>query len=104
MKAEHVVLDKSTERSMPVHPFFDEAAMRACLSDFMWCIHCERAYRYGEPRERDGKLACPYVGCENTRAEPWDWQRVRRLNPDYPPQPTHAVVYPLFGRGTYVRG
>ena len=102
MKAEHVVLDKSSARSMPVHPFFDESAMRACLSDFVWCIHCERAYRYGEPRA-DGKPACPYLGCEATRTAPMDWSQVRRLNPEYPDQPTHGVVYPMFGRGTYVR-
>jgi hypothetical protein len=69
----------------------------------MWCFHCERAFQYGEPREGKDKPTCPYVGCEDTRAEPWDWFRVRGMNPEYPGQPTQGVVYPLFGRGTYVR-
>jgi hypothetical protein len=87
---------------MPVT--FDDSALRPCAAEFMWCVHCERAFQYGQARDEPGTPTCPYVGCEKNHAEPWDWVRVHRLNPDYPRLPTPGVVYPLFGRGTYVRG
>ena len=103
MKHEHIALDPARAHAPPSHLCFDENALRPRPADYLWCIHCERAYQYGELRDAGGKPACPYVGCEGSQAEPWDWSRVRRANPGYPRQPSHGVVYPLFGRGTYIR-
>jgi hypothetical protein len=102
MKHKHFRIDASAAQAPP-RWLFDENALRPTPPSFLWCIHCERAYQYGESRQLRGKPACPYVGCEDSQAEPWDWMRVRRANPDYPPLPSHGVVYPLFGRGVYTR-
>jgi len=103
MDTERTAFDESPGNRLPVHAFFDEEPLGAEAAEFRWCFHCERAFQYGDSRDDSDTPACPYVGCEDTRAEPWTWLRVRGLNPDYPGQPTHGVVYPLFGRGTYVR-
>jgi hypothetical protein len=103
MKHEHIRIDTRSPAPMPPHLWFDDASARLREPGFLWCIHCERAYQHGDPREGEALPACPYQGCEGSLAEPWAWAKVRRLNPAYPPQPTHGIVYPLFGRGRYSR-
>jgi hypothetical protein len=66
--------------------------------DFLWCIHCERAYQFGEFRNAGDRQLCPYVNCAGSEVFAWDWQKVRSANPHYPPEPLQGVVYPLFGR------
>lgn len=84
------------------HQHGDDSLHVRC-ADFLWCMLCERAYRYGTAHNAGTLPGCPYRGCEHNDAEPWTWTRVRRLNPDYPDQPSQGVVYPLFGPGTYIR-
>ena len=71
--------------------------------DFLWCIHCERAYQHGDFRRAGGRQLCPYVSCAGAEVFAWDWEKVRSANPDYPAEPVAGVVYPLFGRGSYLR-
>lgn len=80
-----------------------EALRRARQPDFLWCIHCERAYQYGDFRRAGGRQLCPYVSCAGAEVFAWDWEKVRSANPDYPAEPCPGVVYPLFGHGTYSR-
>jgi hypothetical protein len=79
------------------------AFRRAREPDFLWCIHCERAYQHGDFRRAGGRQLCPYVSCVGAEVFAWDWEKVRSANPDYPAEPSPGVVYPLFGRGTYLR-
>ena len=85
----------------------DAGALRALRlnrePDFLWCIHCERAYQYGDFRRAGGRQLCPYVSCLGAEVFAWDWEKVKSANPDYPSEPSPGVVYPLFGRGSYLR-
>ena len=76
---------------------------RARQPNFLWCIHCERAYQYGEFRQSGNRQLCPYLSCAGAEVFAWDWQKVRATNPDYPAEPSPGVVYPLFGKGVYIR-
>ena len=63
---------------------------------FLWCLHCGRAYRWGEYREIDGLQMCPYEGCDgDTVVDGWRWEDVREGNPDYPKTPKLGHVYEL---------
>jgi len=76
------------------------------LYEFMWCLHCERAYKYGEHRVKhvDGLMGkqntlkmCPYTNCDGDTvidSKPWDW--VRHENPQYPETPDPDVYYPYY--------
>lgn len=66
--------------------------------DFLWCIHCERVYQYGDFRRAGNQDLCPYANCHGAEVFAWDWEQVRQANPDYPDQPVPGVTYPLFGR------
>ena len=68
--------------------------------DFLWCIHCERVYQYGDFRRAGSLELCPYANCHGAEVFAWDWEQVRQANPDYPEQPEPGVTYPLFGMGT----
>ena len=66
-------------------------------SVYLWCLHCERAYRRGECREVDGLQMCPYEGCNgDTVMDGWSWGSVREQHPDYPVIPAKGVLYPLY--------
>jgi len=63
---------------------------------FLWCLHCGRAYRWGEYREMNGLQMCPYKGCDgDTVMDGWSWEEVREGNPDYPKTPKLGHVYEL---------
>jgi hypothetical protein len=63
---------------------------------YLWCLHCGRAYRWGEYREIDGLQMCPYEGCDgDTVVDAWRWEEVREGNPDYPKTPKLGHVYEL---------
>jgi hypothetical protein len=67
-------------------------------SEYLWCLICERAYsrRRGA---RDEAQLCPYDDCKGrTVFYSWDWNRTRKVNPNYPNEPRLGQVYPLFGR------
>jgi len=64
---------------------------------WLWCLHCERAYKSGEYRELRGLQMCPYEGCDgSTVMDGWDWKDVRRANPAYPKEPERGKEYPLY--------
>jgi hypothetical protein len=64
--------------------------------DYLWCLHCYRAYRWGEYRLIDGLQMCPYDGCNgDTFIDGWTWESVRRGNPKYPKVPKLGHVYEL---------
>lgn len=65
--------------------------------DFLWCIHCERVYQYGDFRRAGTMELCPYANCHGAEVFAWDWEQVRQANPEYPEQPEPGVTYPLFG-------
>jgi hypothetical protein len=63
---------------------------------FLWCLHCGRAYEWGEYRQIDGLQMCPYEGCDgDTVMDAWRWEDVREGNPDYPKTPKLGHVYEL---------
>jgi len=64
---------------------------------YLWCLHCERAYKWGEYREIDGLQMCPYKGCDgDTVMDGWHWEDVCESNPDYPDVPALGKRYPLY--------
>ncbi len=78
------------------------------LGDWVWCLHCEKVYQYGEYREE--KVAkrwrhlvgaiiqmCPTDECSGGQGDMWTWARVREVNPGYPEIPMRGVLYPLYG-------
>lgn len=99
-------------------------------SGYLWCLHCERAYKYGTYREETIKLSesdladmrkhgcpedtvkglqetfqmCPYDGCDgSTVFDGWDWEDVRKHHPGYPEVPELNKVYPLYLRRRFRR-
>lgn len=65
-------------------------------SEYLWCLHCYRAYRWGEYRVIDGLQMCPYDGCDgDTFVDGWTWDSVREGNPKYPKVPKLGHVYEL---------
>ena len=63
---------------------------------FLWCLHCGRAYRWGEYREINGLQMCPYEGCDgDTVMDGWRWDEVSQGKPDYPKRPKLGHVYGL---------
>jgi hypothetical protein len=68
-------------------------------TDYLWCLHCERAYQRGKFR-RNGELQmCPYSGCDgDTVLDGWDWGKLRDAHADYPALPVDGVHYPLYSK------
>lgn len=66
-------------------------------TDYLWCLHCERAYKRGKFR-RNGELQmCPYPGCDgDTVMDGWDWAKLREHHSDYPEVPVEGTHYPLY--------
>ncbi|MGH8093985.1 MAG: hypothetical protein ACREIF_11005 [Chthoniobacterales bacterium] len=65
-------------------------------SEYLWCLHCYRAYRWGEYRLINGLQMCPYDGCNgDTFIDGWTWESVRESNPKYPKIPKLGHVYEL---------
>ena len=65
--------------------------------DYLWCLHCERAYKYGEFREIKGLQMCPYDDCDgDTVLDSWEWERITDANPEYPETPERNKEYPLY--------
>lgn len=78
------------------------------LGDWVWCLHCERVFRYGEYREESAPAGlarvgmevlqlCPYGECDGSPLDVWPWAVVRRANPGYPEVPERKRAYPLYG-------
>jgi hypothetical protein len=65
--------------------------------EFLWCLHCERAYRWGEYRLIGGLQMCPYDGCDgDTVMDGWPWDSVRKGKQGYPKVPRLGHVYELY--------
>lgn len=94
---------KTDARPIPRRNFSDREFDRARQPEFLWCIHCERAYQFGDFRRSGTRQLCPYVSCAGASVFAWDWAKVRLANPSYPAEPSQGVVYPLFGKGIYTR-
>ena len=66
-------------------------------SDYLWCLHCERAYKRGMYRVVRGLQLCPYDDCDgDTVTDAWDWQKICDGHPDYPEIPEEGEVYLLY--------
>ncbi len=67
------------------------------VSDYIWCMHCERAYKRGEHRMVGDIPMCPYAGCGgDTFMDGWDWDRFREPLPQYPSIPEPGKNYPMY--------
>lgn len=76
-------------------------------SEYLWCVHCERAYKRGDYRkvllsrsqvvpDKEYLEMCPYDGCDgDTVIDAWNWKDVRSGN-GYPKVPLLGIVYPLY--------
>jgi hypothetical protein len=69
---------------------------------YMYCIHCERTYKYGEHRImtdldlNEFLQMCPYEDCDgDTVMDSKEWEDIREHHPDYPEVPERGVVYLL---------
>jgi hypothetical protein len=79
------------DRLPPLRGMFSPAPRR---SPWLWCLVCERAF----PREsgRRGIQPCPYEDCKDRAGfYAWDWNRTRRIHPEYPEVPRFGERYPL---------
>ncbi len=78
-------------------------------SDYVWCLHCERAYKAGEHRkvptpkevrefvpDMEFMEMCAYEDCDgDAHMDAWSWGKIFTLN-GYPTIPEPGVVYPLY--------
>ena len=73
-------------------------------SNYLWCLHCERAYKKGYFRLKNDLQMCPYSGCNgDTVMDGWDWARLREdrdNSDDYPETPEIGKTYPLYHKPT----
>jgi hypothetical protein len=80
------------------------------LGDWVWCLHCQRVYQYGEYRTVPGGFArngigvyelelqlCPYADCDGSPLDLWMWDQVQSYNRGYPVEPARGVEYSLYG-------
>ena len=67
-------------------------------SEFLWCLHCERAYHESDVRKVRGLEVCGYEGCDgDTVMDGRDWAEIREGREDeYPEVPVKGKVYPLY--------
>lgn len=67
--------------------------------NYLYCIHCERAYERGYFREVGKLQMCPYADCDGDAViDAWSWKQVAdKDNPTYPAVPELGRVYPLNG-------
>ena len=66
-------------------------------SAYLWCLHCERAYKRGSYRTVGELQMCPYEGCDgDTAMDAWGWEKLREEHPDYPEIPEEGKLYPLY--------
>lgn len=67
-------------------------------SDYLWCLHCERAYNKKDHRNVDGLELCAYEGCNgDTVLDARDWKKVREgREEEYPEIPVAGKIYPLY--------
>jgi hypothetical protein len=73
----------------------DEVFTGGDISNFLWCLHCERTYQRGKYRLVDGCQMCPYPGCDgDTVIDARDWADVCDENPNYSEFPDEGVRYP----------
>lgn len=77
----------------------EETFSDAGNSKFLWCLHCERAYKNGEFRLEEGLQMCPYVDCSgDTVIDAWKWDSLVQNHPEYPKVPVYGEVYPLYSK------
>jgi hypothetical protein len=66
-------------------------------SNYLWCLHCERAYQRGKFRRRGSLQMCPYPNCSGDAVmDARDWAKVRGGHPTFPEVPEEGVHYPLY--------
>ncbi len=85
----------------------NKSGHRAPLGDagqgkWVWCLHCERAYRQGEERKGHDRHfgdveACAYADCDGSPLDQWEWQKVAEAN-GYPETPERGHLYPLYSK------
>jgi hypothetical protein len=86
-----------------------EEALNRKAGDWVWCLHCERAYQVGEFKinvssqighssNNSGELQlCPYPDCDgDTVIDSWEWESIKEKHPDYPVLPERDKVYPMY--------
>lgn len=70
-------------------------------SGFLWCLHCERAYKendYRTVKQNDEEFQiCHYEDCDgSTVLDGWAWEDYREGHPNAPKEPEIGKVYPLY--------
>ncbi len=79
------------------HGLHRDEAFEGDPPNYLWCLHCERAYVRGEYRPVGDLQMCPYAGCDgDTVVDAWDWEAIREGHPDYPENPVEGTVYPMY--------
>jgi len=69
---------------------------------YLWCLHCERAYKYGEYRQVGDLQLCPYENCGgDTVMDARDWNHCRRE--DEPIIPEHGKFYSEYREGNFYK-
>lgn len=63
-------------------------------SGYLWCLHCEKAYKVDASEKPQYELMCPYCGA-SALLDGLRWQQLRDFNPQYPETPGIGVYYPM---------
>jgi len=107
----HAVVMALERQMMELTPLLDyEAVSGKPKGGYLWCLCCERTYKFGEFREVRTKpfvvnhvryepilQMCPYEDCDgDTVFDAWEWKRIRESHPEYPKIPEAGKVYPLY--------
>ena len=79
-----------------------EAMFGKTESGYLWCLHCERAYKDDEYRTEVNKYGdimemCHYEDCNGDAVlDAWDRAKLREMH-GYPEEPEEAKLYPQYG-------
>jgi hypothetical protein len=64
------------------------------MSDFQWCLFCERATKKRHPDQICDER-CPTPSCEGSLGNLWDWDSFRIGGIDLPLEPIEGAKHPL---------
>jgi hypothetical protein len=46
------------------------------MSEYVWCLHCEKVYSRADWRNHRG--SCPNAACDGTFLDQWPWEDIRK--------------------------
>ncbi len=81
-----------------MHMMFEDDEGEFHSEAYVWCLHCERAYKMAEMVRVEDLWYCKhYPECDGTLIAVRGWARERECyHPEWPQVPIGGTVYPMY--------